>query len=94
MWLMGYFMVKHNYSPAGVLLGIILGPIAEDGLRDTLIIGGDSPIMFVLTRPISLALLVAIGLALFVSAKPKGWETAAEEDPETPAEEQPEGGTN
>lgn len=92
--LMGYFMVKHNYSPAGVLLGIILGPIAEDGLRDTLIIGADSPIMFVLTRPISLALLVAIGLALFVSAKPKAWETAAEEDPETPAEEQPEGGKN
>lgn len=74
--ILGYFMIKHNFSPAGVLLGLILGPIAEDGLRDTLIVSHGSPITFVLMRPISLAILACIVLVLYFSVKPKPWSEA------------------
>ncbi|MBF0277160.1 MAG: tripartite tricarboxylate transporter permease [SAR324 cluster bacterium] len=69
--LMGYFLTKLRFVSAGILLGIILGPIAENGLRDLLIVSNGSPVMFVLTRPISIALLVCIALALYFSYKPK-----------------------
>jgi len=71
--LLGYFMTKHNFSPAGVLLGLILGPIAEDGLRDMLIVSHGSPFMFVLTRPISIGILICIVLALYFSVRRKPW---------------------
>jgi putative tricarboxylic transport membrane protein len=75
----GYFMFKYNYSPAGVLLGIILGPIAEDGLRDLLIISGHNPIPFIFTRPISLLFIAFIVMALYFSVRGK---KEAEEHPE------------
>jgi putative tricarboxylic transport membrane protein len=82
---LGYFMVKHNYSPAGVLLGVILGPIAEDGLRDMLVVSYGSPISFMLTRPISVAILVLIAMAVFFSLRPKPWEGEETEDVKEPA---------
>jgi putative tricarboxylic transport membrane protein len=75
----GYFMFKYNYSPAGVLLGIILGPIAEDGLRDLLIISGHNPIPFIFTRPISLLFIAFIVMALYFSVRGK---KEVEEHPE------------
>ena len=71
--LLGYFMTKHKFSPAGVLLGLILGPIAEDGLRDMLVVSHGSPITFMLTRPISVAILICIVMALYFSMKPQPW---------------------
>jgi putative tricarboxylic transport membrane protein len=82
---LGYFMVKHNYSPAGVLLGVILGPIAEDGLRDMLVVSYGSPITFMLTRPISLTILVLIAMAVFFSLRPKPWEEEETEEVKEPA---------
>ncbi len=38
-------------APAGVLLGIILGPIAENGPRDLLIVSDCAPVGFIFTRP-------------------------------------------
>lgn len=61
VWLMigfgvlGYFMYKYRFSPAGLLLGLILGPIAENGLRDLMVVSHCNPIAFTLGRPISLA---------------------------------------
>ena len=46
---LGYLMTKYDYVPAGVLLGIILGPIAENGLRDLLVVSDGAPIGFILT---------------------------------------------
>jgi putative tricarboxylic transport membrane protein len=66
-------MNKYRFSPAGVLLGLILGPIAENGLRDLLIISDNSPISFMLTRPISLTILFLIFLALYFSFRPRPW---------------------
>jgi putative tricarboxylic transport membrane protein len=79
---LGFLMTKHKYSPAGVLLGIILGPIAEDGLRDLLIVSDGAPVLFTLMRPISVILLVLIGLAVYFSFKPHQWEDRGE--PEQP----------
>lgn len=61
---LGFFMEKHNFSTAGVLLGLILGPIAEDGLRNLLTISDDAPISFMLERPVSLIIIASIAIIL------------------------------
>ena len=61
---LGFFMEKHNFSTAGVLLGLILGPIAEDGLRNLLTISDDSPISFMMGRPVSLIIIAAIAIIM------------------------------
>lgn len=61
---LGFFMEKHNFSTAGVLLGLILGPIAEDGLRNLLIISDDAPISFMMGRPVSLIIIASIAIIL------------------------------
>jgi putative tricarboxylic transport membrane protein len=70
----GFYLTKLNFVPAGILLGIILGPIAENGLRDLLTVSQGSPISFVLTRPISVALIICIILAIYFSLRPKKWD--------------------
>lgn len=75
----GYLAQKYNFSPAGILLGIILGPIAEEGLRNVLIISDDSPLSFIFSRWISDVIIVMIIMALYYSFKPKAWDTAVEE---------------
>jgi len=41
-------------------LGVILGPIAEDGMRNLLIISDDAPIGFIMGRPVSLVIIAFI----------------------------------
>jgi putative tricarboxylic transport membrane protein len=60
----GYLAQKYNFSPAGILLGIILGPIAEQGLRNVLIISDDSPLSFMFSRWISVLIIVMIFVAI------------------------------
>jgi putative tricarboxylic transport membrane protein len=69
--LIGYFGQKHRFSPAAILLGLILGPIAESGFRDMMVVSDGNPSAYILGRPISLAL---IALAIGVAFKPKPWE--------------------
>ncbi|MCS2608616.1 tripartite tricarboxylate transporter permease [Halomonas dongshanensis] len=59
---LGYFLNRYNFGTAPVILGLILGPIAESNLRRGLqSFEGDWTPFF--TRPISVAfLIVAIGL--------------------------------
>lgn len=78
---MGYFMNKYNFSPAGTLLGLILGPIAENGLRDLLVVAPGNPLAFMFTRPISLTIIILIVLALWFSKRPKPWENKQSPDP-------------
>lgn len=68
----GYFARRLGFPIIGLMLGIILGPMIEERLRQTLSIGrGD--IFIILERPVSLALLVAIALivggAIFASLR-------------------------
>ena len=75
----GYYAQKYNFSPAGILLGIILGPIAEEGFRNVLTLTDNDPIEFVAFiagRPVSLIIIVMILGALYFALRPKKWETA------------------
>lgn len=63
--LVGWLMKKYDYPPIAVVLGIILGPMADaEFIRTSIRYGGDYLIFF--KRPISLGLIVAIVLASLV----------------------------
>ena len=64
--LAGYWFVKHDFEPAPMLLGLMLGPMMEENLRRAMVISNGDTMVFV-TRPISAALLM-IGAALLVVA--------------------------
>ncbi|ADJ16761.1 hypothetical protein HacjB3_17056 (plasmid) [Halalkalicoccus jeotgali B3] len=69
LWIMllfgivGYYFEKYNYPVAPLIIGLVLGPIAEPGLRRGLIKAGGDFAVFV-QRPLSAALLL-IALLLF-----------------------------
>src|SRR5688572_28762265 len=62
----GYFMKKLGYSPAALVLALVLGPLAERALRQSLIIS-DAGIGILFMRPIS---GVLTGLALIAILVP------------------------
>jgi putative tricarboxylic transport membrane protein len=62
--ILGYFMKKYNYSIIAFVLGVILGPIAEENLYRSLRLSGGSFEIFV-SDPLSLALVLGIVLILF-----------------------------
>ena len=64
---LGYAMKKLGYSPAALVLALVLGPLAERALRQSLIIS-DSGIAIFFTRPIAATLTVAALLAVAVPA--------------------------
>src|SRR5664279_2111798 len=50
--LLGYWLIKHDFEPAPLLLGMVLGPLMEENLRRALLISrGDATVFF--TRPLS-----------------------------------------
>lgn len=62
---LGYFLNKYGFGTAPVILGIILGPIAESNLRRALLLSGGDWSVFV-ARPISLTFLaVALFFLIF-----------------------------
>jgi len=66
MGVLGYIMKKLGYSPAALVLALVLGPLAERALRQSLIIS-DAGIGILFTRPIS---AVLTSLALLAIAVP------------------------
>ncbi|HEX7125879.1 MAG TPA: tripartite tricarboxylate transporter permease [Thermodesulfobacteriota bacterium] len=58
---LGYLMKKLYYSPAALVLALVLGPLAERALRQSLILS-DRGVMIFFARPISAALMT-LGLA-------------------------------
>jgi putative tricarboxylic transport membrane protein len=62
----GYWLVKNEFEPAPMLLGMILGPLMEENLRRAMLIARGDPTVF-LTRPISAGLL-AVAAALLILA--------------------------
>lgn len=71
VWLMfaagivGFFMKLYGYSPAATVLALVLGPLAEETLRQTLIISRGSPMIFV-ERGMSLAIMtVTVAVVVF-----------------------------
>ena len=62
--LVGYWLIKHDFEPAPMLLGYVLGPLMEENLRRAMLIARGDPMTF-FYRPISASLLV---LSLFLLA--------------------------
>ena len=64
---LGFYMVRYNYSVIAFVLGIVLGPIAEENFFRSLQISGGEYRIFVhpIDRPLSFVLSVAIFLVLF-----------------------------
>jgi putative tricarboxylic transport membrane protein len=61
--LLGYLMKKYDYSAAPLVLGLVLGPMFENALRQSLTLShGGLGIFF--DRPISATLLIATGIAV------------------------------
>lgn len=72
--ILGYYMVKNNYSIIALVLGVILGPIAEENLHRSLQLSGGSWDIFV-ASPISLVMIVMLFIILlgpFVSPHLQG----------------------
>lgn len=69
VWLMlffgigGYFLHRSGFSLGAIVLGLILGPIAEQGFGQSLIISDGSPLIF-FTRPLCLILWSVIAALL------------------------------
>src|SRR6188768_2725898 len=64
--LVGYWLIKHDFEPAPLLLGMVLGPLMEENLRRALLISRGDWTVF-LTRPLS-AVLMGIAAFLLVLA--------------------------
>ncbi len=80
--LLAYFMEENGYPVAPLVIGIILGPMAEDNLRRALIDHQGSVLPF-LTRPLSLVFVVLIVLSLCYRRRPGATKDA--ESPSTAA---------
>jgi len=65
MGVLGYFMKKLGYSPAALVLALVLGPLAERALRQSLIIS-DAGIGILFMRPIAAVLTVLALTAVLV----------------------------
>lgn len=62
---LGFFMRRYGMSPAALVIALVLGPLAEETLRQTMVVfGGDWTIF--LDRPTSRTLLICIALLLLI----------------------------
>src|ERR1044071_4161141 len=65
----GYWLVKHDFEPAPMILGFVLGPLMEENLRRAMLIARGDATVF-LTRPISATLLAISAFMLTLSILP------------------------
>jgi putative tricarboxylic transport membrane protein len=61
---LGYLMKKFNYPGAPLVMALVLGPMFEVALRQSLIMSDGSPLIF-FSRPISAAFMILSILILF-----------------------------
>jgi putative tricarboxylic transport membrane protein len=62
--IVGYLMKKFDYETAPLVLALVLGPMMENALRQSLLMSGGSGAIF-FTRPISLVIVLVV-LALLI----------------------------
>ena len=67
--LVGYWLVKHDFEPAPMLLGMVLGPLMEENLRRALLISRGDWSVF-LTRPLSATLMAIAAFLLLLAVLP------------------------
>ncbi|WP_291296633.1 tripartite tricarboxylate transporter permease [Elioraea sp.] len=71
--IVGLFMKRYDFPVAPAVIGMILGPLAEQAFRQALTISQGDPFTFI-TRPISASFLV---VALLLAVGPKLWNAYA-----------------
>ena len=64
--LVGYWLTKHDFEPAPLVLAFVLGPLMEENLRRAMLIARGDATVFI-TRPIS-GVLIALAAGLLVMA--------------------------
>ncbi len=62
--ILGYFMKKYHFSPASLVLGLVLGPMMEENFRRNLLVTEGDYLSFI-TKPISGIILLIAVLAMF-----------------------------
>lgn len=62
--IVGFLMERYGYPLAPIILGVVLGPIAEENLRQAMIISGNDPLALV-SSPLSAVLIILSILSLF-----------------------------
>src|SRR5882757_8976664 len=67
--LLGYWLIKHDFEPAPLLLGMVLGPLMEENLRRALLISRGDWTVFV-TRPLSAGLMAVAAFLLVLALLP------------------------
>ena len=67
--IVGYWLVKHEFEPAPLILGFVLGPLMEENLRRAMLIARGDVTVFV-TRPLSGTLLGIAVLLLVLAGLP------------------------
>jgi putative tricarboxylic transport membrane protein len=67
MGVVGYGLKKFNFDPAPLVLGLVIAPMFEMSLRQSLIMSDGTWLIF-LQRPIALALLAICAALLLLSA--------------------------
>jgi putative tricarboxylic transport membrane protein len=65
----GYLMKKFNYEAAPLVLALVLGPMMENALRQSLIMSNGSVGIF-FTRPISLTIVLVVLTLLILPLLP------------------------
>ncbi|MBE0600756.1 MAG: tripartite tricarboxylate transporter permease, partial [Firmicutes bacterium] len=69
--IVGYFLDKMKYSPAPIVLGIILGGMIDENFRRSLMVSSGNPTIF-LTHPISLIFFLVIIYTIFRQVRKTG----------------------
>ncbi len=64
--IVGYLLKKFRYGAAPLILALVLGPMLEEAMNQSLVLSGGSFIIF-LSRPISMVLIL-ISFALLISS--------------------------
>jgi putative tricarboxylic transport membrane protein len=64
MGFLGYFLRKLNFNPAPVILGLVLGPMLENSLRESLYLNRGN-FWAIISRPIP-ALLFTVAIAIIL----------------------------
>jgi putative tricarboxylic transport membrane protein len=67
--LVGYWLVKHDFEPAPLVLAFVLGPLMEENLRRAMLIARGDATVF-LTRPISAGLILVAAVLLIIAMLP------------------------
>lgn len=65
----GYFMRKTGFSPAPLILGLILGPIAENAFRQSMVLAPSNVFFYILNSKIALALLVLTVISIISAVR-------------------------